>query len=276
MAIYDNSESHVRILITRQAARDVALLTLTPAEDPGSFTPTVVSVVSLTRSFNGSMLNSPHSVVVDKKHGVFFTDPPFGLIMEEDEFDRKLDEPEGMEQEGQHLYHLSASAIEYTLASGAPSEPRLLLGGLDRPTGIAVVGDRLYLATSSPREPELRRYELWEGGVREEGVAVRKWKQELHRWGQKQFTPVIADHLTVVGRKWMFAGVGDGVEAFQVGEKGEEDPGLVDSIELGVAPGPQNVALHRDEDQKIFVATADRVMVVETQRRDDRIGLFSS
>lgn len=258
MALYDSSDLQVRIAVTRHAARDVALLALAPAKGT-SLVPVITAIQPLTSSFNGSKLNSPHSIAVHPTRGIFFSDPTFGLISANDEFDRKLDEAEDAQQEGQHVYHLSVRDIETTMRTGAKAEPTVLIASLDRPTGVGLVDDQLFVAVSSPRRPLLSVYNL-DGVEAREREILRDWTDDLHGWEQLGFQSLVVGHLCVVDERWVIVGAGNAVEVFDGGSDRREG-GMVDQIQIGYAPGPQSITVR--EKGRIVVASGSRAMIME-------------
>lgn len=264
MAVYDAVHERIRVVVARNAARDIAMFTLSPATAPGNLQPFYGESVTVCNSFNGSRLNSPHSLHVDGQGNLFFTDPTFGLMAAPDEFDRALDAPEAMELRGQNLYYVPVDAVRNAVQSGVSAVPRLLLEKLDRPVGLAVIGNRLLVAIASPRRPMLAQFMLSsgeDGGLRVVGDmrVLHDWSQYLHGWGQGWFSGVLG-HLCVVKERWIFVGAGDGLVAFDIFES-RDDGGMLDPIDrisLDFPPGPPSAIM--SVDGHMYVAASDRVI----------------
>ncbi len=79
--------------------------------------------------FDGKLLNSPNDIWVDKKGGVYFTDPRFAPL------------PEEVEQDGYHIYYIPAGSTKIIRAAV----------DLDKPNGIVGTHDgRLVYVTDTP------------------------------------------------------------------------------------------------------------------------------
>lgn len=267
MAVYDVAHARIRVLVARNAARDIAIFTVLPPKFRGKWEPFHGESLTVCNSFNGARLNAPHSLHVDKQGNLFFTDPTFGLMGAPDEFDRALDAPEAMEQNTQNLYYIPAHVVREAVRSGVPAAPRLLVEDLDRPVGLAVVDNRLFVATASPRRPLLAQFTLsndTDGALRVVGGmrVLHDWSEYLHGWGQRWF-PGVLGHLSVVNERWIVIGAGDGLAAFDISESHGAGRMLepADWIAIDVPPGPPSAVM--SVDGHLYVAASDRVMKLQ-------------
>jgi len=98
---------------------------------------------AIADKFEGKRLNSPNDLVMDRQGNVFFTDPPYGLL--------KNDQDSSKETAWQGVYRVSAEG-----------KVRLLTDSLTRPNGIALSPDEgtLFVANSDPEKPRWYAYEL--------------------------------------------------------------------------------------------------------------------
>lgn len=267
MAVYDVMRTDVRILVARNTARDISMFTIAPQQGNDRLAPILRESVTVCNSFNGSRLNAPHSIHVDALGNIFFTDPTFGLMAATDEFDRQLDTPADMEQNTQNLYYIPAGDVRNAFESGVPALPRLLVQDLDRPTGIATVGNRLFVATASPRLPVLGQFTLQtdaNGELETEGDmrVLYDWSSELHGWGQRWFSGVVG-HLAVINERWIVVGAGDGLAVFDVSKEqnASETSQPSDWVSIDVPPGPPSAVMSARG--MLYVAASDRIMQVQ-------------
>jgi len=105
----------------------------------------------LADSYEGKRLNSPNDLVYRSDGSLYFTDPPYGLPMQNDS------DP-GKELKVNGVYRL-AGALAH--AAGAPPERgglQLLVSDLPRPNGIAFSPDErfLYVSNTGPRKLWMR------------------------------------------------------------------------------------------------------------------------
>ena len=105
----------------------------------------------LADTWQGKRLNSPNDLVYRSDGSLYFTDPPYGLPMQNDS------DP-GKELAVNGVYRL-AGALEH--AAGAPPERaklQLLVADLPRPNGIAFSPDEklLYVSNTGPRKLWMR------------------------------------------------------------------------------------------------------------------------
>jgi gluconolactonase len=103
---------------------------------------------TLADRYEGKRLNSPNDCVFDAQGNLFFTDPPYGLPGNFDDFRRELDFC--------GVYRLSRDG-----------ELSLLTGELTRPNGLAFSPDgaTLYVANSDPDRAIWRAYPVGKGGT---------------------------------------------------------------------------------------------------------------
>ncbi len=92
--------------------------------------------ITLADKYQGKRLNSPNDAIVAKNGDIYFTDPPYGLPMRENDPRREL--------EHFGVYRINHSNGELTL----------LTTRLQRPNGIVLSPDesKLYVAQSDPKE----------------------------------------------------------------------------------------------------------------------------
>lgn len=273
MKVYQSTPTQLQVLMARNAARDIVLITIEPAvASSNGYVPTVGSPICIVKQFNGSRLNAPHSIFVDDDGNLFFSDPTFGLILRPDEFDRALDNPNTMEQEGQHLYYIPASDLRTAVATGSPAEARMLVKNLDRPVGLAVAGEELFVAIASPRRPLLVRFRLSKTGEGEVTVVGDKtilhdWSKKLHGWGQDWISGVLG-HICIVQDRLLVVGAGDSLVAFDITAGGGKYGNVThktwlevkDSLHFGIPPGPPSAI--REGEEHFYVAASDRVFKI--------------
>ena len=101
------------------------------------------TVLTLADTFDGKRLNSPNDVVVKSDGGIYFTDPPYGLLKEKEELG---------------FYGV------YRLKNGVLT---LLTKTQTRPNGLAFSPDetRLYVANSDPNENVVFVYDVEPDGT---------------------------------------------------------------------------------------------------------------
>lgn len=102
---------------------------------------------TLVDTFEGKRLNSPNDAVYDKDGNLYFTDPPYGLGLGEDDPSKELN--------FQGIYCLKRSG------------ELILLDSISRPNGLAFSPDRkvLYVANSDPKHAVWYRYDVSDDGL---------------------------------------------------------------------------------------------------------------
>ena len=139
-AIGLTSASDGAVLSCEQATRSLVRYA---SSEPGS------ERTVLAGEFDGRLLNAPNDVVVRSDGAVFFTDPPFGV---------RLDDGEvafysvGMEQASCNVYRVTED----------PRRPALVTSDIYRPNGLAFSPDeaRLYVSDTSDRTRHVHVVEL--------------------------------------------------------------------------------------------------------------------
>lgn len=98
---------------------------------------------SLSNSYNGKKLNSPNDIVQDSRGNYYFTDPPYGLVNQQNDSTK--------ETPFQGVYLISQTG-----------KTHLLVDSLTRPNGIALSPDgrNLFVANSDPERARWYKYEL--------------------------------------------------------------------------------------------------------------------
>jgi gluconolactonase len=103
--------------------------------------------------YQGKRFNSPNDAIYDRQGNVYLTDPPYGLVKQEND--------PGKELPYQGVYQIDPSG-----------KVTLLIDSITRPNGIALSPDQryLYIANSDPNRAIWYRYELGDHSVRSGGV----------------------------------------------------------------------------------------------------------
>ncbi len=98
------------------------------------------SLTVLADRFEGKRLNSPNDVIVKSDGAIYFTDPPYGLVKQDDDPKKEL--------KINGLYRISGSKLERVVSD------------LSRPNGLAFSPDEkiLYVANSDPARKIWMRY----------------------------------------------------------------------------------------------------------------------
>jgi gluconolactonase len=125
-----------RLLLCQHGDRRVARME-TPLSKPQP------EYVTLAGDYEGKPFNSPNDLAVHSSGAVFFTDPPYGLVKQLDDPERKLDY--------QGVYRVDADG-----------KVTLLVRDLPRPNGIALSPDEktLYVAQSHQPAKVVMAYDL--------------------------------------------------------------------------------------------------------------------
>ena len=100
------------------------------------------TVTVMASSFAGKKLNSPNDLWIDKKGGVYFTDPRYGNM-------------ENIEQDGFHVYYISAEGKKVTRVVNDMVKPNGIIGTADNKT--------LYIADSGGRK--IYAYQIKKPGI---------------------------------------------------------------------------------------------------------------
>jgi gluconolactonase len=108
------------------------------------------SFVSLADKYNGKRLNSPNDGTYTSNGDLYFTDPPYGLMVKD-----KPGEFPGQELDFQGVYRLSRDG-----------KLTLLTKEMTRPNGIALAPDEktLYVANSDPKQAVWMKFEIKSDG----------------------------------------------------------------------------------------------------------------
>eukprot|EP00752_Nemacystus_decipiens_P007272 g6509.t1 len=133
---------------------------VTRMENNGTKTP-------LATHFNGHRLNSPNDLAFSKRGDLYFTDPPYGLPL-------RQENPEFQVHGFGGVYIVRKEAMEAARAAtgkagGVPraaAEPELVEKDFVWPNGLVFSPDssKLYLAVSSPEDPAWYVYDVGEDG----------------------------------------------------------------------------------------------------------------
>lgn len=110
---------------------------------------------TLANKFNGKRFSSPNDVCVDNKGNYYFTDPPYGLVKQENDSSK--------EQTKEGVYRIN---IDGTVEQ--------LIDSLTRPNGIIVSNDgtKLYVANSDPEHAIWAVYDIDAGGKLSNGKVL--------------------------------------------------------------------------------------------------------
>ncbi len=133
-----------RLVLMQHGNRQVARL----AKDGKSFE-------TLADKYNGKQLNSPNDGVYDRDGNLYFTDPPYGLMVKD-----KPDQFPGQDLDFQGVYRLSKDG-----------KLTLLTKEMTRPNGIALSPDEktLYVANSDPKQAVWMKFEIKSDGTLGQG-----------------------------------------------------------------------------------------------------------
>jgi len=109
--------------------------------------------VTLAEKYNGTRLNSPNDTTIAKNGDIYFTDPPYGLMVKD-----KEGFP-GQDLDFQGVYRISKGKLT------------LLTKEMSKPNGIALSPDEksLYVGNSDPDKPIWMKYPLRDDGTLGEG-----------------------------------------------------------------------------------------------------------
>lgn len=158
------------------------------------------------------------------------------------------------------MCHIIVADIATTMRTGVEAKPTVLIADQDRPTDLALVKNRLFVAISSPRRPVLTAFEL-DTGERWRKKVFCDWTHKLNGWRQLGFKPLVIGHMSVAEGNWVALGAGNTIEVFDGSENWEENGAVVHRLEVGRAPGPQS--LTTSERNEIYIVTGSRVMKVD-------------
>ena len=131
-------DAHGRLTVAGHGQRDV--YRVDSLGDPGRHT-------ILADGYQGKRLNSPNDLVYRSDGSLYFTDPPYGLPMQNDS------DP-GKELKVNGVYRLPAALSQAPGAVPRRDKLQLLVGDLPRPNGIAFSPDEkvLYVSNSGPQK----------------------------------------------------------------------------------------------------------------------------
>jgi gluconolactonase len=130
--------------------------------------------------YQGKRLNSPNDLVLSEDGHIYFTDPPYGLIVSgkipgvpsKDENDNGIGVCSGIDLKLKEIdfngvYLLHRDDVIRSLTTRRPtSRLTLLVNDLKRPNGLAFSPDysKLYISNSDPNYPVIMEYEILEDG----------------------------------------------------------------------------------------------------------------
>ncbi|MDA0194423.1 MAG: SMP-30/gluconolactonase/LRE family protein [Bacteroidetes bacterium] len=129
-----------RLLLTQQGDRQLGRMNSSVLNPKPNYT-------AVVDEMGGFKFNSPNDLTIDKKGNVYFTDPPYGLDLQDNDPTKELDYS--------GVYRLS---IQGQLS--------IISKKLKRPNGIGLSpnGKTLYVANSDPDDPKLMAYDLNDNG----------------------------------------------------------------------------------------------------------------
>lgn len=135
-------DPHGRLVIAGNGARNVFRLE--------TLSPNAIQTV-LADSYQGKRLNSPNDLVFRSNGDLYFTDPPYGLPMQNDKDPHKQLTVNG-------VYLVRGAASQKAGSPPNPAAVHLLVGNLPRPNGLALSpdGKYLYLDNTEPQKLWLR------------------------------------------------------------------------------------------------------------------------
>jgi gluconolactonase len=190
------------------------------------------SITVLADRFEGARLNSPNDVVVARDGGVWFTDPPYGLLRGDSGPDARQDLPSG-------VYRVDP----------VTREVGLMIGLMDKPNGLAFSRDERSLYVSDTGHSNraggnrhIFRFDMLEGRPRNLTVF-------------REISPFASDGFKVDAAGLIWTSAGDGVHV--LGETGNE----LGRISLGEM-ATNLCFLPADGPAGVFVTTPTRAVVV--------------
>ncbi len=147
--------------------------------------------VTLAGEYKGKKLNSPNDAVYSKDEVLYFTDPPYGLELNEKDPKKELD-------------------FQGVFKVGKDDEVTLLTSELSRPNGIAFSPDeqKLYVANSDPKKAIWMVYDVKDDGNFSDG---KVFYDVTNLVGKYKGLP---DGLKVHPNGWLFATGPGGVLVF--------------------------------------------------------------
>lgn len=125
------------LLVCEQASRALSRIEITTAGTPGIRT-------VLAASKDGQLLNAPNDVAVSERHGIMFTDPPFGVRTEDGRPDKGglVGFQVGQERPGCFVYRVTSD----------PFNPEEAVTTIHRPNGLVWNRDQTRLLVSDSSE----------------------------------------------------------------------------------------------------------------------------
>ncbi|HLF34109.1 MAG TPA: SMP-30/gluconolactonase/LRE family protein [Cyclobacteriaceae bacterium] len=138
-------DSQGRLVLCQHGDRRVAIMN-TPLNDPKP------DFITLVGDYEGKRLNSPNDAVFSSTGDLFITDPPYGLLKQEEDTAKEL-------------------AFQGVFRRSADGNLTLLTDELSRPNGIGLSPDekKLYVANSDPQKAIWMAYDLTADGKTENG-----------------------------------------------------------------------------------------------------------
>ena len=217
-----------RLLLCQHGDRRIARLD-SPLDNPQP------KFVTLADRYEGKRLNSPNDAVVDSHGGIYFTDPPYGLV--EGMKDSKKELP------FQGIYRISPEG-----------KLQLLTSDLERPNGIALSPDEktLYVANSHDKRPVIMAYKVKKNMTLGKGRVFYDASKAKAREGA-------CDGLTVDAKGNVFATIPGGVGIFTPEGK---QLGLLDAGDRTA-----NCEFGGEDGSTLFICNNHRVLKVKTNTK---------
>ncbi|HMO39497.1 MAG TPA: SMP-30/gluconolactonase/LRE family protein [Saprospiraceae bacterium] len=188
---------------------------------------------TLADGYNGKKFNSPNDAVFDRQGNLYFTDPPYGLLQQDEDPTKEL----------------PFNGVYKVTPEGAVT---LLIDSLTRPNGIAFSPDEqyLYVANSDPARATWYRYTLRDGAIVEGGI----WYDATALTATE---PGLPDGMKVDKNGNVFATGPGGIFVFNLAGK------LLGKIRFAAATS--NCAL-ADDDKTLYVTNHQDIVRVQLRK----------
>ena len=188
--------------------------------------------ITLADSYNGQKLNSPNDGFLDKKGNFYFTDPPYGLPLKQDDPNKELD----------------FQGVFCLLNSGE----LVLLDKLTKPNGIGQSpdGNTLYVAVSDPHHAVWYQYNIVKSGKVTNKKVFYDVTQLIGQKGQQG----LPDGLKVNSKGYLFATGPGGIWIFNSSAK------AIARIHTGQLTS--NCAFDNHE-KRLFMTADDYILAVD-------------
>jgi gluconolactonase len=192
----------------------------------------------LVDRFEGKRLNSPNDVVVKSDGTIWFTDPPYGIVLPDE------GHPAPQEQAGCHVYRFDPEMDELSIATDA----------IVHPNGLAFSPDesRLYVSDTSAALDPAGNHHI----VVLEVVSGRRLEDPRIF---KVMTPGLADGLRVDEMGDVWSSAGDGIHVI--------GPDGTDLARIRVPEVTSNCVFGGPGGRRLFITASSSLYAIETRVR---------